>query len=92
MHLGNICQSTQEHAPQKVQAYAYTMHGSLGQPVCTPRPSSRWPLEPFSDSEWAVIVYHAFNANKLLAATQIFLELRGSAQCVRLAIEGMSSI
>ena len=35
----------------------------------------------------AVIVYHA-----LLAAFQIFLELKESAHCARLAILGMSSI
>jgi len=44
-------------------------------------------LSKFLDTEWAVIVYHA-----LLAALQIFLELRESAHCARLAILGMSSI
>ena len=40
MQFGKICLSTQKHAPQKVLAYAYAMHGLPGQPVCTPRPSS----------------------------------------------------
>jgi len=35
----------------------------------------------FSDLEWAVIVYHS-----LLAASQVFLDFRESANCVRLAI------
>ncbi len=36
------------------------------------------------DLAWAVIVY--------VSASQIFLELRESAHCVKLAIQGMSSI
>jgi len=39
------------------------------------------------DLAWAVIVYHA-----LLSASQIFLELRESAHCIKLAIQGMSRI
>ncbi len=33
MQLCKICLSTQEYAPQKVLAYAYTMHDLPGQPM-----------------------------------------------------------
>ena len=37
--------------------------------------------KPSLDSGWAIIIHHAF-----LAASQLFLELRESAQRVRLAV------
>ena len=86
MQSGKICLSIQEHAHQKVLAYANAMHGLMSQPGCTSKPSSGWfcqrsVCKHFSDSEWAVMVYRA-----LLALLHTLFNLRESAHCVRLAI------
>lgn len=61
MQFGRICLSIQNHAPQKVLAYAYKMHDLPGHSVCTQRPSSSWRCQtsvckPFSNLVWAVIL------------------------------------
>ena len=79
MHtLGMICQASQCASQDHLQAgFVTQVYASLcwlcHASVC----------KPFPDSEWAVVVYHAF-----LAVSQVFPELNESARCVRLAVMG----
>jgi len=60
VQFGKVCFLPEEHAPQKVLAYACIMHVLPRQPVCTLRPSSGWLCQTnvckrFPDSEWQAL-------------------------------------